>query len=111
MRARPKILASTIVLLLSVCLLGPNVLGNGTLKVPSHDRHDGICARKPSPANQRVRVQSVAGLPTGILKRELKTIDDRPLKLADYAGKIIVVNLFASWCIPCRMTLADLIQL
>src|SRR5438067_11972545 len=91
MRARPKILPSTIVLLLSVCLLGPNVLGNGTLKVASHDWLDGLGAGKPSPANQLVRAQSIAGLPTDILKRELKTIEDRPLKLADYAGKIIVV--------------------
>ena len=104
MRALPEVLPSTTGLLLSLCLLVPNALGNGNLK-------DGAGVGKPSPANQLVHAQSVAGLPADILRRELRTIDDRPQRLVDYAGKIIVVNLFASWCIPCRMTLADLIQL
>jgi len=30
------------------------------------------------------------------------TIDGRPVSLADHAGKVVVVNVWGSWCAPCR---------
>lgn len=31
-----------------------------------------------------------------------KTIDGKQLSTADYKGKILVVNIWGSWCTPCR---------
>ncbi len=31
-----------------------------------------------------------------------ETIDGKPLSLADYADKVVVVNVWGSWCAPCR---------
>jgi thiol-disulfide isomerase/thioredoxin len=31
-----------------------------------------------------------------------ETIDGRPISLSDYAGKVVVVNVWGSWCAPCR---------
>ena len=61
--------------------------------------------------DQNAPTQSVVTLPSSILDRELTTIDDRRLKLSDYSNRTIVLNLFASWCGPCRMNLPDLIDL
>ena len=61
--------------------------------------------------NQNAPTQSVVTLPSSILDRELTTIDDRRLKLSDYSNRTIVLNLFASWCGPCRVNLPDLIDL
>ncbi len=33
---------------------------------------------------------------------EGETIDGKPISLADYAGKTVVVNVWGSWCAPCR---------
>ncbi|WP_328424882.1 TlpA family protein disulfide reductase [Streptomyces sp. NBC_00443] len=32
-----------------------------------------------------------------------KTVDDKKLTTADYKGKILVVNVWGSWCPPCRL--------
>lgn len=29
-------------------------------------------------------------------------LDGRPLSSADYAGKTLVINVWGSWCVPCR---------
>jgi thiol-disulfide isomerase/thioredoxin len=43
-------------------------------------------------ADQRKRPGPVQG----------ETIDGRPISLSDYAGKVVVVNVWGSWCAPCR---------
>ena len=37
--------------------------------------------------------------------------DDKPLKLADYKGKIVLVNFWATWCAPCVKEMPSLDRL
>ena len=37
------------------------------------------------------------------------TLDDKPWSLADQAGKIVVLNVWGSWCPPCRKEAPDLV--
>ena len=44
-------------------------------------------------------------------KLEGTTLDAKPFALTDLAGKIVVINVWGSWCGPCRLETPDLVRL
>ncbi|HKG48166.1 MAG TPA: TlpA disulfide reductase family protein [Pyrinomonadaceae bacterium] len=53
----------------------------------------------------------LATLPQPILDAENKASTGDPIKLANYSGKVLVLNLWATWCGPCRMETPELVKL
>jgi thiol-disulfide isomerase/thioredoxin len=41
----------------------------------------------------------------------LRDINGRSFSLADYKGKVVLLNFWATWCTPCRTEIPDLIKL
>src|SRR5687768_4987529 len=53
----------------------------------------------------------LVSLPQSVLDTENRAASGAPIKLSNYSGKVLLVNLWATWCGPCRMETPELVKL
>jgi thiol-disulfide isomerase/thioredoxin len=65
-----------------------------------------ICSQTLSTLAQEV---PSAGAPAPDWK--LTGLDGKTVKFSDFRGKVVILNFWATWCMPCRIEIPDLAEL
>jgi thiol-disulfide isomerase/thioredoxin len=114
----PARLAFTIVVLSLVAAFGVSSCSSSDEKRPEPPGPPGAgVARKDSAPSLRNAPAAPAApalvttLPASVVDVELRAVTGAPIKLSSYAGKVLVVNLWATWCGPCRLEIPELVKL
>ncbi|MCA1634511.1 MAG: TlpA family protein disulfide reductase [Acidobacteria bacterium] len=46
-----------------------------------------------------------------VMNAEIETLDGKTIRLADYKNKVVVLDLWATWCGPCRLEIPHLVEM
>lgn len=103
----PLRLAATVIVLGLLAFVGASSCNSND---PAPNNSGLTTTVRPGAAPNRPAAP-LTNLPPAILAAENKATSGAPIKLANYSGKVLVVNLWATWCGPCRMETPELVKL
>jgi glutathione peroxidase-family protein len=104
--------ALTLVVVVLLSALGVSSCNSGevnTANAPANTTANSI-AKNPPPRTVPP-LPAVINLPQDLRDKQMKTLEGESLKLGDYANKVLIVNIWATWCGPCRLEMPELVKM
>ena len=102
------------VLLVALVFVGLALVFSSSNCSPTDDTANAPRADANANANGSTRAPNTnptpAPLPEEIRNTELRALDGTGFRLADYQGKVLVVNLWATWCPPCLDEIPQIVE-
>lgn len=86
---------------------------------PAETAAEAPATAAPAAASGVTKALATGSLAAFLVHPEPKPIADiafadgqgKPLKLSDFKGRVVLINLWATWCAPCRKEMPDLAKL
>jgi len=86
--------------------------GSPTGAPPAGEQANSAAADKTDAANNTDKPASEYPLlPAAVLNSEVKNLDGTTFSISDKKGKVILLNMWATWCAPCREEMPTLVRL
>jgi thiol-disulfide isomerase/thioredoxin len=103
----PLRIVATVIVLGLVAAFGVSSC-NSNDPAPATSSTSATVRPNPAPAANR---PGLIMLPRLVLDAENRATTGAPIKLSNYSGKVVLINLWATWCGPCRMETPELVKL
>ena len=109
-RRRIMSVAASLVMISALGIISGDLLPVATAATTSNPVNANASASTPVPAVTAAPTE-LTDLPPEITVAPLKDAKGASFKLADFFGKVMVINLWATWCGPCRREIPELVKL